>query len=97
MSFSRRRFVTELSKASAGAYAFTIVPPHVLGRRHRAPSDTLNVACIGVGGMGYNDVVGMSNEIRASRGMSAIKRIPGFKPPVVSIGYRSAKQLGSGR
>jgi predicted dehydrogenase len=56
---TRRDAVRDLATAAA---AFTIVPRHVLGRGHRAPSDTLNVACIGVGGMGYNDVKGMSIE-----------------------------------
>jgi predicted dehydrogenase len=56
---TRRDF---LKDASVAAAAFTIVPRHVLGRGYRAPSDTLNVACIGVGGMGYNDVKGMSIE-----------------------------------
>jgi len=46
----------------AAGMAFTIVPRHVLGRGFRAPSDTLNVACIGVGGMGRNDVRGVSGE-----------------------------------
>lgn len=42
---------------------FTIVPRHVLGGPgYRAPSDTLNVACIGVGGMGRNDVRGIAGE-----------------------------------
>ena len=54
----RRRFVGDVA---AGA-AFTIVPRRVLGRGYRAPSDTLSVACIGVGGMGRNDVRGMSGE-----------------------------------
>lgn len=59
-SVPRRTFVGQL--AAAGA-AFHIVPRHVLGGpRYRAPSDTLNVACIGVGGMGANDVQGMSGE-----------------------------------
>jgi len=58
-SISRRDAVRDLATAAA---AFTIVPRHVLGRGYRAPSDTLNVACIGVGGMGYNDVKGMSIE-----------------------------------
>jgi len=31
-----------------------------LGRGYRAPSDTVNVACIGVGGMGANDVKGVA-------------------------------------
>ena len=55
---SRRKFVG----GASAALAFTIVPRHVLGRGYRAPSDTLNVACIGVGGMGRNDVTGMSGE-----------------------------------
>ena len=56
----RRTFVSEM--AAAGA-AFHIVPRHVLGGRgYKAPSDTLNVACIGVGGMGGSDVRGMSSE-----------------------------------
>jgi predicted dehydrogenase len=58
-SITRRDAVRDLAAAAA---AFTIVPRHVLGRGRRAPSDTLNVACIGVGGMGYNDVKGMSIE-----------------------------------
>ncbi|MBC7897623.1 MAG: Gfo/Idh/MocA family oxidoreductase [Cytophagaceae bacterium] len=62
MTKSRREFVSDLSKAGAGAFAFTIVPRHVLGKGYRAPSDTLNIACIGVGGMGYNDVQGMAVE-----------------------------------
>src|SRR5437773_11641634 len=55
---SRRRFVGDV----ATGLAFTIVPPHVLGARGRnrlAPSDKLNIACIGIGGMGANDVRGV--------------------------------------
>jgi len=56
----RRTFVSQM--AAAGA-AFHIVPRHVLGGPgFRSPSDTLNVACIGVGGMGASDVRGMSEE-----------------------------------
>ena len=56
---SRREFVA----GTAGALgAFHIVPRHVLGRGYRAPSDTINVACIGVGGMGRNDVRGVESE-----------------------------------
>ena len=56
---SRREFVNSAASAAA---LFPIVPRHVLGRGYRAPSDTLNVACIGVGGMGRNDVKGMEGE-----------------------------------
>ncbi len=46
---SRRDFIRNSSIAAAG---FFIVPRHVLGRGFTAPSDKLNVAGIGVGGMG---------------------------------------------
>ena len=59
MSLSRRDFVHRAALVGAG---ITIVPRHVLGRGYRAPSDTLNIACIGVGGMGRNDVNGVSGE-----------------------------------
>ena len=57
---SRREFVG--SMAAAGT-AFTIVPRHVLGGPgYTAPSDKLNIACIGVGGMGEADVKGVAGE-----------------------------------
>jgi hypothetical protein len=44
---SRRSF---LGTASAAAAAFTIIPRHVMGvKGYLAPSDTVNVAGIGVG------------------------------------------------
>jgi predicted dehydrogenase len=55
---SRREFV---EKTSMAGMAFTIVQPHVLGARggrHVAPSDKVNIACVGVGGMGASDVRG---------------------------------------
>jgi predicted dehydrogenase len=59
MTVSRRDFVG----SSAAAAAFTIVPRHVLGGPgFTAPSDKLNIACIGVGGMGKSDVDGVSGE-----------------------------------
>ena len=53
---------TFMGQATTAAAAFTVVPRHVLGRGYVAPSDKLNVACIGIGGMGANDVRGMSSE-----------------------------------
>lgn len=47
---SRRTFLKNSSLAAAG---FFIVPRHVLGNGFVAPSDKLNIAGIGVGGMGY--------------------------------------------
>ncbi len=80
----RRTFVRDLA---AGGAAFTIVPRHVLGRRgYRAPSDTLSVACIGIGGMGASDVEGMSGEhlyalcdVDAKRGARSFTRYPDAK------------------
>src|SRR4026208_2401160 len=46
---SPRKFVTPVAATGAG---LTILPRHVLGRGFQAPSDTLNVATVGIGGMG---------------------------------------------
>jgi predicted dehydrogenase len=57
---SRRTFVGDVA---AAGMAFTIVPRHVLGGPgYRAPSDTLNIGCIGVGGRGRDDLRGVSVE-----------------------------------
>ncbi len=51
---SRRTF---LSAAAASAWSFTIIPRHVLGGQgHTPPSERLNVAGIGCGGMGGGDI-----------------------------------------
>ena len=50
---SRRRFLRNSSMAAAG---FFIVPRHVIGRGHLAPSDKLNIAAIGAGGKGRSDI-----------------------------------------
>ena len=51
---SRRGFIKGAAVTTA---AFTIVPRHVLGGpAYQAPSDTLNIAGIGVGGMGKNNL-----------------------------------------
>src|SRR5881397_1062214 len=55
---SRRRFVRDATTAAA----FTIVPRHVLGRGFVAPSDKLNIACIGCGGKGRSDIDGVAGE-----------------------------------
>jgi predicted dehydrogenase len=50
---TRRDFVRGTATAAAGAL---VVPQHVLGSaRRRAPSDTVNVAIIGAGGMGMEN------------------------------------------
>jgi predicted dehydrogenase len=55
---SRRGFIGTSSAALAG---FTIIPGYtVSGLGHRAPSDKLNIAGIGIGGMGRNNITNVA-------------------------------------
>src|SRR5580765_8197893 len=56
---SRRTF---LKNVGAGAASVAIVPRRVLGRGFTAPSDTLNIAAVGVGGMGRSNLVNLASE-----------------------------------
>jgi hypothetical protein len=57
---SQRDFI---GSAATTAAAFTIVPRHALGGSGNvSPSDKLNIACIGVGGQGANDIFNLSSE-----------------------------------
>lgn len=57
---SRREFLQTSATAAFGAL---VVPRHVLGGPgYQAPSDTLNVAAIGIGGIGGYNVDAVSNE-----------------------------------
>ena len=56
---SRRSFIT---KTAATAAAFTIAPRHVLGRGYTPPSDLLNIAGVGVGGMGHTNLINCSDQ-----------------------------------
>lgn len=60
-NISRRSF---LQKGTAAAAALTIVPSSVLGKSHgyTAPTDKLNIAGIGVGGMGAGNLRNMESE-----------------------------------
>ena len=49
---SRREFA---QTAAAAATAFMIVPRHVLGQGMTPPSDLVNIATVGIGGMGGNN------------------------------------------
>ena len=80
---SRREF---LQGAAGTAAAFTIVPRHVLGQGKIPPSEKLNIAGIGAGGMGAGDINAVSggNNIVALcdvdlRRASAIKKFPKAK------------------
>jgi predicted dehydrogenase len=56
---SRRKFLTG---TAAGAAGFLIVPRHVLGRGFVAPSDALNIAGVGVGGMGRGNLINLASQ-----------------------------------
>ncbi len=58
---TRRSFI---EKAAVGAAAFTILPRHVLGRGFTPPSDLLNIACVGVGGMGRSNMINLASQNR---------------------------------
>src|SRR5690606_17968172 len=60
MENSRRKFIKEASLLSG----FTIISSSVLGKKfgHIAPSDKLNIAGIGVGGMGRRNVAKMNTD-----------------------------------
>jgi len=60
LGISRRHF---LSTTAMAATAVTILPSNVIaGLGHKAPSDKLNIAGIGVGGMGFTNLTNMDSE-----------------------------------
>ncbi|HXW06786.1 MAG TPA: Gfo/Idh/MocA family oxidoreductase [Vicinamibacterales bacterium] len=56
---TRRDFVTTAALTGAG---FVIVPRRVLGRGFQAPSDTVNIATVGIGGMGGSNTTAVMGE-----------------------------------
>jgi hypothetical protein len=50
------------ASAVAGASLLTIVPRRVLGRGLKPPSDRLNIAGIGIGGMGASNLGALESE-----------------------------------
>jgi len=60
---NRRQFVKRSAAAAGSAATFLIVPRHVLGGpRQIAPSDKMNVAGIGIGGMGAANLRNVESE-----------------------------------
>ncbi len=56
---SRRSFIRNAAVTGA---AISIVPRHVLGRGFTPPSDLLNIACVGVGGMGRSNLINLASQ-----------------------------------
>lgn len=81
---SRREFIGRTALTTA---AFTIIPRHVLGGPgYKAPSDTLNIACVGVHGKGESDIEAVSIEnivalcdVDDSQGIETRKKHPKAK------------------
>jgi predicted dehydrogenase len=60
LKISRREFLGASATAAAG---LMVVPRHVLGGpNYTAPSDKLNIGCVGVGGKGTSDIWSVSSE-----------------------------------
>jgi predicted dehydrogenase len=64
LALSRRRFIVKGSRLAAlGGLAPLVVPRHVLGGQGQpAPSDTLRIAAVGIGGMGQHYLAGCKAE-----------------------------------
>jgi predicted dehydrogenase len=60
---TRRSFIKTAGLAAAGV---TIIPRHVLGKGYKAPSDTLYIAGIGVGGKGQSDLSSFAKSPKAN-------------------------------
>src|SRR6202795_633965 len=58
-NLSRRKF---LANVATGGAAIAIVPRHVLGRGFTPPSDMLNIAGVGVGGMGRTNLINLASQ-----------------------------------
>jgi predicted dehydrogenase len=56
---SRRQFIETSAITGAG---LAIVPRHVLGRGYTPPSDLLNIACVGIGGMGHSNMANVGTQ-----------------------------------
>ena len=57
---NRRQF---MKTAAFTATSFTIVPRYVLGGNgHTPPSEKLNIACVGIGGIGRSNLRNVASE-----------------------------------
>ena len=80
---SRRRFMGQ----AASAFAFTVVPSHVLaGRGNASPNEKLNIAAIGAGGMGGGNLNNCATEnivalcdVDEERAAGSFKRFAGAR------------------
>ena len=81
---NRRKFV---GMAAASAAAFTIVPRHVLGRGHTAPSDKITLAYIGIGTQGIRELLPLLQN-------DQIQVVAVCDPNKDAVGYRDWSKFG---
>jgi len=89
--FDRRQFLA----STATAASFTIIPRHVLGTADTpSANNKLNVATVGPGGMGFNDIRSVPTEnvvaacdVDANRVAAVLKQFPQAK------GYRDFRKM----
>lgn len=89
-NISRRSF---LQKGTAAAAALTIVPSAVLGKTHGhiAPTDKLNIAGVGIGGMGNANLKNMET----TENIVALCDIGGSTQNLYSTVILKLKNLGT--
>ena len=105
-SSSRRDFLKRAGALCAGAYAMPcLVPGSVLGAG--APSNRINVGCIGTGNMGFTDLQGLMHQDdtrivavcdvnRGSHGYKTATQFRGREPARQLVNNYYAKNLRSG-
>ncbi|MBP9899192.1 MAG: Gfo/Idh/MocA family oxidoreductase [Gemmatimonadales bacterium] len=79
-----------LKSAAAVGAAFHIVPRHVLGRGFTAPSDTVRLAAIGIGGKGESDITEM---VKAGASVAALCDVDWRSGAKSFARYPDAKQF----
>ncbi len=85
---SRRQFLKQTAVASAAVSAVNIIPRHVLGQGQVPPSEKVNIASIGIGGMGFGDTKNFEKlanivavcDVDERHIANALKNWPGAKP-----------------
>jgi predicted dehydrogenase len=85
-TMSRRSFLKSAAAASAAPAFLHLIPRHILGRGQKPPSEKLNIAGIGVGGMGAANLHELESEnivalcdVDPNYAAETIKRYPNAK------------------
>ena len=87
--FSRRKFLKTGAAALAG---ITIAPSSILGMSHGhvSPTDKLNLAAVGIGGMGHANI----NNVKGTENIVALCDVTGNMPKAYSMNSRMRRNTG---